>query len=573
MLISLLSTLALCLVLSWLPGYGLARLLRAFDGDEAAVVAWPLSWAILGGMQLFGFVIGLPPWWRYALLAVCGGLILYALVSLRRHALSAEIKQVMLLGLGGIAATVCIAVVIPVYDGIAGWYGDWWMHYDISQFYLGLRPDDVVYFGVYSIPSRFPLFNLIQAVLLTLLGNHFWVYQIAGVMPLGGLIGATYLLARGWMGKRVAMLAAGLLVVNPFVIQNALTPWPKVMAAACLLFGLAIYMRQGGAGLRQWAVLTSLALMAHQAAAFVAIAVGVHALVRYRRGAVAPLMQAAAIAALICAPWLLWAISRFGLAALLAATPTISARGAAIGSANWIIERVWNAIGTLAPLTFLRAASEWARVGFGGEQMPALFGAILRYSYDVLPGAVTTVLSLVLLARFWPKREQTANIARTTEERRPASRSATLLAAVGSSTGLAVLVSLFAFAGAIIVHPGLNRTGLAAESLEPVVVLLLIIAARALVELAARWRLVVAALVLEFALTRGLHTLIVIAGIIPTSNDPNLALKLDKGITFIADIVTWERGVALLAMALIWLALGWWLVQCAHTSCSQPHAS
>jgi 4-amino-4-deoxy-L-arabinose transferase-like glycosyltransferase len=558
-LIPLLLTFALCLALSWLPGYGLARLLRTDDGDDAAVLAWPLSWAILGGMQLLGFVVGLPSWWRFALAAICAGLSLYALAALRRRPLGAQMARVLLLAVGGVAATVCLATVIPVYDGLAGWYGDWWMHYDISQFYLGLRPDDVMYFGVYSIPSRFPMFNLLQAALLTLLGNHFWVYQITGVAPLGGLVCATYALARQWVGKQAALLACLLVVCNPFVIQNALTYWNKAVAATCILLGLYFYLRRGASGLRWWAALTGLGLMVHQSAIFVAVAVALHALARYKRQAIAPLVQAAALAALICAPWLLWALSRFGLSAMLAATPTISARGAALGSIGWIGERLWNALGTLAPLSFLRAAAEWVRAGFAGEQLPALFGAILRYEYDVLPGAVTTVLSLLLLARLWAWRGQAAGVKRD--------------AAVGNGTLLAVLVCVCAFAGAIAVHPGLNRSGLAAESLEPVVVLLLIMAARSLLDLPQRRRTIIAALLLvEFAITRGLHTLLIIVGLVPVSNDPNLALKLDKGITFIADMVTWEEAVAVLALGVIWLALGRWLLRYVRAPDSAPDA-
>ena len=35
-------------------------------------------------------------------------------------------------------ALLCMQLMLPIYTG-ADFYGDWWMHFDTSQFYLGLR--------------------------------------------------------------------------------------------------------------------------------------------------------------------------------------------------------------------------------------------------------------------------------------------------------------------------------------------------------------------------------------------------------------------------------------------------
>ena len=63
--------------------------------------------------------------------------------------------------------------------GGAFWYGDWYMHYDISVYYYNNQiPESVFKFG-YDYISRTPMLNILCAYFFKLFDNNdFWVYQI-----------------------------------------------------------------------------------------------------------------------------------------------------------------------------------------------------------------------------------------------------------------------------------------------------------------------------------------------------------------------------------------------------------
>lgn len=74
----------------------------------------------------------------------------------------------------------CLQTSMNDYGG-AFWYGDWYMHYDISLFYSGVgSADNVAYFG-YTFISRTPLLNLISAYFMRLFGSNFYIFQIVSV--------------------------------------------------------------------------------------------------------------------------------------------------------------------------------------------------------------------------------------------------------------------------------------------------------------------------------------------------------------------------------------------------------
>src|SRR5262249_54262484 len=64
---------------------------------------------------------------------------------------------------------VAIQALLPVYVG-AGWFDDWWMHYDEALIFLGERSIHTTWFkdDAFNLASRTPLFNLVSAFLMSL---------------------------------------------------------------------------------------------------------------------------------------------------------------------------------------------------------------------------------------------------------------------------------------------------------------------------------------------------------------------------------------------------------------------
>jgi len=136
----------------------------------------------------------------------------------------------------------------PIYAG-GSWYGDWWEHYAIAQVYLGTGTGyATVWFGDYNLASRTPLFNLAAAFGLSVFGDRFWVYQVASTFLNSLFVVPLYLLARALCGLRAALLCAGLVFFDTWLVHQGTFTWTKLSCAYLLLLALGFSIRFRAAG-------------------------------------------------------------------------------------------------------------------------------------------------------------------------------------------------------------------------------------------------------------------------------------------------------------------------------------
>ncbi|MEB3321359.1 MAG: hypothetical protein VKI81_00880 [Synechococcaceae cyanobacterium] len=534
--LTLLATAAAALALTFGTGFLVLRAASTLSPRRCWACSGATGCAVLGAIAFAAFLAG-----RHGRSFTAGiwlVLILGCLAVLRRRRRGGSLPPPR----DGTAALLTLWVLLlahqcllPLHSG-AFMYGDWWMHFDIARFYLGLRPPDVTYFDAWTIPSRTPLFSLFSAFFLTLFGDRFAVHQVVTILPGVALVAA----AGTFLPRRALPLAVGLVSLHPFLVTMILYPWPKILAATCALLGLRAYLDLRGAddpergrlrvpwGLGLW---LGLAVLAHSATILYALALFLHgALVGpARRRRLVPLLAAAAVAGLVVLPWGLWVAGRYGLSALWTSVPTAVAATPPL-SPGWWLDRLLNGIATLVPLPILRLLLPHP------DSPDLALNAWLRFTIAVLPGALTLTGLGVLVHR----------------RRRLAGRTRRLFGGTGP------LLLLWGIAGSLLLQPDRNLAGLVGENLTLPVVLALLLVATLVAEASPRLqRLVVLLAATEFLASRGLWSLRLGLGAIP-ADDPNLLLKQRHQLLFARDALSsgWVAGcVVLLAAAqalLLW---------------------
>ncbi len=135
---------------------------------------------------------------------------------------------------------------VVVYGG-ANWFGDWRENYEHALFFLEQRPlETQVLFNMWALPSHGPLFNSSVAILMSLFGKEFWVYQIIStvlstfaVLPFALLIQSIVKIkqaAAHWVSLFIMIFA-------PFAFQMELYTNTKFFTLAFILGALYLYRR------------------------------------------------------------------------------------------------------------------------------------------------------------------------------------------------------------------------------------------------------------------------------------------------------------------------------------------
>jgi hypothetical protein len=566
-------------LLALVPGLLAATALSFLTPDERAAAAGGFGFAFLGLSAFVAHLSGADPLTVNAALwvaAVAAGAAV--LLISRRRPWSAvswpplglwALFYVTLIGFQGLT---------PVYAG-GSWYGDWWEHYAIAQVYLGTGTGySTVWFGDYNLASRTPLFNLAAAFALSVFGDRFWVYQVASTFLNSLFLVPRYLLARTLCGVRAALLCAGLVFFDTWLVHQGTFTWTKLSCAYLLLLALGFSIRFRATGdirlLYTSALCGALAFMAHQTAAYYVGALLVEPWLFRPRPRVSGRQVAvvAAIVAAVIAPWYFWVSQLYGMVGAVQAAPTLSLgeptvrrllRGGALNAVTSILPVpfidflrtggfTWEeALGPLVrlysnplvgalPLTVVAAiAGTWRRpsptfvLGFHHLKGPALalvFGASLllalmlgqpRYARAWSgPGPLVWAYGIALVV-----------LGAWTLWRRPKDTS---MAYTPHLT--AIVFALAGYGGALLVHPGGDVDGVAQVAMVPSVLVALAYATARVATLP-RWgqRLVMAGVVAEFALTWVLLANL-IAGAPPFDSDDNRRLKSDHELAFLYDV-------------------------------------
>jgi hypothetical protein len=544
LLISILS-----LFLTFFLGYLGLRSLSQWSIDRCLALAGAWGIALQSALAFLNFLLGFSGK-TFLVVATLGLFLLFFALLLRKPKREEQrghyqwIYLPLLLWL----ALLGMQLFVLLYSG-AGYYGDWWMHYDIARIYLGTQKLDTVYFEIYNVTSRTPLFNLFSSYYLGLFEESFSIYQILSILPGIALVTLIPLFLR----PSLIPLAFSLVAFSPYFSNMISYPWPKILATVYILVSFYFYLDiRHNCRSRLYSVSGlacglgwGLALLSHPSAILYVIALIIDNLWVNRHNLPLVARQtgfALIVAIAICLPWYLWGISQFGLASLFSTAARTTGTATAFGR---IIDAINNSIATIFPLELIEAVTK--RIvhgpGSGGEYHVLryqLWNSWFRLYYGIFSGALTLTLLAVLVVGFW---QRVSGKVRSHPLFPPS-----------------FLVSVFAigFWGGCFLQPGYHRGGVVGESMTPLVVLLFFFAVEYLATLPVRVKQgAFLAVVLEFFLSRGIHLLFLgTEGSVVW--DGNADLKGKYALVFARDIIGNSSGLWITTIPLIlFLVIGW----------------
>lgn len=289
-------------------------------GAGAGIILW-------GSVGLARFFVLLPNAGPKAVglatlaLAITAGVALTLLTAGRPQAPRAPhpVPGRLMVAVAGTAAmTLGLEASLPHFD-LAARLFDWYMHYDLARFYetatdLGRR------YGDAGITTRTPLFNLLGAVVLSLFGERFSVFQV-----LTAAVGWLWVLPFALLARRLVPNAAtpviALAGLSPLVLHAHTFTWSKGLVTFLALLALERFLALRdalpGDGCRlalQLGAIGGAALLTHQG--FIGYPGVLVALLAYdvakRRRRWIELGVAGAMAAVMAAPWYAWSVAQYG---------------------------------------------------------------------------------------------------------------------------------------------------------------------------------------------------------------------------------------------------------------------
>lgn len=434
---------------------------------------------------------------------------------------------------------VSVQLCIPIYSG-SDWYGDWWLHYDVAQFYLGEKAGNTIYFGIYTVTSRTPLFNLFISYYLGLFGNGFSIYQLAALLPGIFLLTTIPLFLR----SRKVILAMILMALNPYMNHMTIFPWPKILTSIYIIAGIYFYLKIRKEIASPWltrsrlycGISLGLGMLGHPSALIYVVAIAVDNFWLNRghflniiRQLMIPLCSAFAV----LLPWLLWGINRYGLteffhnSAITTGKATITVR---------IVDTLKNALYTLEPHRLLNEFfyfdPERTRIG--------AWNSWLLLYYDVLPGTLTLTMAVLLMV----------TVIKRYSNKIP------LQSILPHS--FFVIIVMVGFWGGCILQPGPNPGGIVGESMTPIFFFLVLVIAEylSILPMSLRRSLLLFSFG-EFLLSFGLHmSFMAMDSLIVW--DSNLNLKFNNDLFFAQDLTetAWPIFIGAIGFIVL-LAIVW----------------
>ncbi len=352
---------------------------------------------------------------------------------------------------------VSLQPIIPFYPMGA----DYYEHYQRSQVLLDLHNENpyVDIFPFWYIPDRTPLFNIIGAFFLALFRDRYWIIQITSCLFNSILILPGYLIAKRLFNSKAAILVTLILSMNPFLTENALYTWPKNLAAYfCLLF---LYFLLFHGNIFYAGMFGALGYLSHQYSSLYIVAGAFYLLLKGKGEPKVVLKSLIILLGTVCfltSPWFLWKGYTYGptygtkflsypfatggvLQIIFNPTEEILARFWATPMSRIIWIRVENALETLIPFSLF--------------SFPIDNVDLSKYYFHTIPG------SLTLAPLFFAFRGMSRN--------REAMKSVACFL-------------LIPFLGTLLLYGWLFGAGLARQTLQPIVVLLGVFAAKELSE-------------------------------------------------------------------------------------------
>ena len=239
--------------------------------------------------------------------------------------------------------------------GVEG--GDWIEHYQRTLFFLDHPPRDTMFIGLYLLPARPPLMNLVTAHFLAQVGRGYDIFQIVFLF-LNLLIVFPCFLVAGAMVRRGGArltLIAGFLAVSPMLLQNVTWPWTKLAAGFYVILALWLYLRgwRKRDGFRMTCAFVSLSagLLVHYSVGPYALFLTLHYLIAvfwWRETRWRELARITVCCAGLLATWFVWSTAVYGPGTTFGSNTTVT--GARRVSATENLARIEaNLVNTIIP--------------------------------------------------------------------------------------------------------------------------------------------------------------------------------------------------------------------------------
>ena len=123
------------------------------------------------------------------------------------------------------------------------WTGDSYEHWERALFFLREWPRNRLFIGLFELPARPPLANVLTAAFLQMTRIDYAHYQVVTTILCSLAYLPVGLLAGRFGGGRAARIAAVIVMANPLFLQNATYPWTKLPAAFFILAALYFFLR------------------------------------------------------------------------------------------------------------------------------------------------------------------------------------------------------------------------------------------------------------------------------------------------------------------------------------------
>jgi len=315
-----------CLVLVLGATWGISRpLVRRLPlGPAEAVLAgmvlsllaaWGIAWTV--------FISGSPLSW-YWLIPAAGAVGLLADHRGVRALWADSAARALMLGQALVTAWCVACLAFVRYHSGGGWTGDSFEHWERTCFFLRAWPAERLFIGIYQVPARPPLGNVLTAAYLRMTAFDYAHFQLVMTVLCSLAFLPVAALALRFGGRRAAQMAAIIVMVNPLFIQNATYPWTKLEAAFFILSGLYFFLRvrDPDGSVRTAGVLCGLALggalVTHYSAGpYVVVLAAAWIVLGFRRGwgdgFRGTTALAAAGGAIVLLSWFSWSLVTYGV--------------------------------------------------------------------------------------------------------------------------------------------------------------------------------------------------------------------------------------------------------------------
>ncbi len=506
------------LIMGFIPGYLALSLFPSLKNYEKVAASFGISFLILFIISFIAFIlnIGQSPINLYGLAVIVAVLLFIIWRKKIRIQAGKDIVLLSLIFIGVYAHLISSQAITPLYTG-GFMYKDWFTHYASSLFYLNngdisATGNAADYFSNYLPITRPPMYNFVVAFFMSIFGDSFWIYQIAGTLMNATTVLSAYLLARVLFSEKTAIIASGFFFFNPFILREDIFTWQKPVATYMVLLSLYFYLKirnenHTKVDIILFGLFSGLAGLSHQFTYLYLAGILLDYLLviksRKKMPSRAALLAFGIPFMAVLLPYYAWASQTYGLTSTILANPSIIRTYSIQFS---ILIGLWNLVLNIVPLELgyytIRSILEWNLFSL------KLLDSILSYYLNTVEGALTTTISIILIARF---RKDIVSSMKFPGDRK---RTIILFAAAGYFGGSMVLIYL-------------QNHGVVSNIGMPLILLLLIYSVDRFAGLSVRLKnIVLCGIFIEFMLTAWVQLMFFYAGLRELPVDGNYLLKI-----------------------------------------------